>query len=58
MKGDRVKTSAAKRVMSMPKTSLAKTQEAEVALQNAYSEILNHIGEDPEIGRASCRERV
>lgn len=43
-----MKTSAAKRVMSMPKTPLATTQEAEIALQNAYSEILNHIGEDPE----------
>jgi len=43
-----VKTSAAKRVMSMPKTPLAKTHEAETALQNAYREILDHIGEDPE----------
>ena len=45
MKGDKLK-SAAKRVMSMPSRTAVKSQEDETALQHAYREILEHIGED------------
>jgi GTP cyclohydrolase I len=48
MKGDRMKAAATKRVMSMPKNPLAQEQEADSALQVAYREILERIGEDPE----------
>ena len=47
-KGERVKSSAAKRVMSMPKASQTKSQEAERALRDAYQQILENIGEDPQ----------
>lgn len=47
MKGDRVKNAAAKRVMSMPKPS-PKIESPETVLENAYLEILQNIGEDPE----------
>jgi GTP cyclohydrolase I len=48
MKGDRVKSGAAKRVMTMPKTSLQEQNRAEAALEKAYLEILENIGEDPD----------
>lgn len=48
MKGERVKSSATKRVMSMPKSSQGEPQEAERALRDAYREILENIGEDPQ----------
>jgi len=48
MKGDRVKSGAAKRVMTMPKTTLQEQSQAEAALEKAYLEILENIGEDPE----------
>jgi GTP cyclohydrolase I len=47
MKGDRVKSSAAKRVMTMPKTSTGSAREGE-PLEKAYRAILEHIGEDVE----------
>jgi len=43
-----VKSSAAKRVMSMPKASQAASQDAERALRDAYQAILENIGEDPQ----------
>ena len=48
MKGNRVKSAAAKRVMTMPKTTLQEQSQAEAALEKAYLEILENIGEDPE----------
>lgn len=48
MKGDKVKGSAAKRVMSMPKTVSSKSEDAQAALERAYAEVLDHIGEDPQ----------
>ena len=48
MKGDKVKSAAAKRVMSMPKLPLSKREAAEAALEQAYRTILDNIGEDPE----------
>jgi GTP cyclohydrolase I len=48
MKGDKVKGSAAKRVMSMPKTAATDSRDSEIALQHAYREILEHIGDDAE----------
>jgi GTP cyclohydrolase I len=48
MKGDKVKASAAKRIMSMPKTAAADSRDAEVGLQHAYREILEHISDDPD----------
>ena len=48
MKGNRVKSGAAKRVMTMPKTTLQEQSQAEAALEKAYLEILENIGEDPE----------
>jgi len=47
MKGERVR-SAAKRVMTMPKTTLQEHNEADAALEKAYLEILEKIGEDPD----------
>jgi GTP cyclohydrolase I len=44
MKGDEVKGAATKRVMSMPPAA----DDDEIALANAYREILDHIGEDPQ----------
>jgi GTP cyclohydrolase IA len=43
-----VKSGAAKRVMTMPKTTLQEQDQAEAALEKAYLEILENIGEDPE----------
>jgi GTP cyclohydrolase I len=43
MEGDEVKGAATKRIMSMP----AVADENEIALTNAYREVLDHIGEDP-----------
>src|SRR5881392_2091246 len=48
MKGDRVKGSAAKRVMTMPKTTLQEKDQAEAALEKAYLEVIERIGEDPD----------
>ena len=48
MKGNRVKSGAAERVMTMPKTTLQEQSQAEAALEKAYFEILENIGEDPE----------
>ncbi|PYY11235.1 MAG: GTP cyclohydrolase I FolE, partial [Acidobacteria bacterium] len=48
MKGNRVKSGAAERVMTMPKTTLQEQSQAEAALEKAYLEILENIGEDPE----------
>jgi len=47
MKGERVKSAAAKRVMSMPRPESGE-QENELALEKSYREILSRIGEDPE----------
>ena len=43
-----MKSGAAKRVMTMPKTTLQEQDQAEAALEKAYLEILENIGEDPE----------
>ena len=48
MKGDRVKSGAAKRVMTMPKTTLQEQNQAEAALEKAYLEVIEKIGEDPD----------
>jgi len=48
MKGDGVKSAAVKQVMSMPKAPTAKSEEAQFALEKAYFEVLQNIGEDPE----------
>jgi GTP cyclohydrolase I len=48
MKGDKVKSAAAKRLMSMPKPSGSKREDAEATLEKAYRMILDNIGEDPE----------
>jgi GTP cyclohydrolase I len=48
MKGDRVKSAAERRLMSMPKTSVSNPDSVEAALEKAYLDILNQIGEDPE----------
>jgi GTP cyclohydrolase I len=48
MKGDRVKSAAAKRLMTMPKVSMPKSEAAEATLEKAYLEILQNIGENPE----------
>ena len=48
MKGNRVKSGAAERVMTMPKMTLQEQSQAEAALEKAYLEILENIGEDPE----------
>ena len=47
MKGERVKSGAAKRVMTMPKTTLQEQNEVEAALERAYLEVIEKIGEDP-----------
>ena len=48
MKGERVKSGAAKRVMTMPKTTLQEQNEVEAALEKAYLEVIEKIGEDPD----------
>jgi GTP cyclohydrolase IA len=48
MKGDRVKSAAAKRVMTMPKTTLQEQNQTEAALEKAYLEVIEKIGEDPD----------
>jgi GTP cyclohydrolase I len=48
MKGDRVKSGAAKRVMTMPKTTLQEQNQEEAALEKAYLEVIEKIGEDPD----------
>ena len=48
MTGDRVKGGAAKRVMTMPKTTLQEQNEADAVLEKAYLEIIESIGEDPD----------
>ena len=48
MKGDRVKSGAVNRIMTMPKTTLQEENEIEVALEKAYLEVLERIGEDPD----------
>jgi len=48
MKGDRVKNRAVNRLMTMPKTTLQEENEIEAALEKAYLEVLEKIGEDPD----------
>jgi len=48
MKGDRVKSAVSKRVMTMPKTTLQEQNEADAALEKAYLEVIERIGEDPD----------
>src|SRR5581483_7180551 len=49
MKGDRVKSAAAKRVMTMPKTSMNEAEKVETALEKSYRQVLENIdGEDPD----------
>jgi len=48
MTGDRVKSAAVKRIMAMPKAPISKSESAQFALEKAYLEILQNIGEDPE----------
>jgi len=48
MKGDRVKSGAAKRVMTMPTTTLQEQNQAEASLEKAYLEVIKKIGEDPD----------
>lgn len=43
-----MKGSAAKRVMTMPKTTLQEKDQAEAALEKAYLEVIERIGEDPD----------
>jgi GTP cyclohydrolase I len=47
MKGDQVKSAAAKRVMSMPKRS-GQAEIAEAELEKAYRTVLEQIGENPQ----------
>jgi len=47
MKGDQVKSAAAKRVMSMPKRS-GSAETAEAELEKAYRTVLEQIGENPQ----------
>jgi len=48
MKGERVKSGAAKRLTTMPKTTLQEQNENEAALEKAYQEVIERIGEDPD----------
>ena len=48
MKGVRVKSAAAKRVMAMPKPITTDANKAEAALEKVYLEVLEQIGEDAE----------
>jgi GTP cyclohydrolase I len=49
MKGDRVKSAAVKRVMTMPKTTTNGAERAQAELEKAYLQVLENIGgEDPE----------
>ena len=43
-----MKSAAVKRIMSMPKPPISKSESAQSALEKAYLEILRNIGEDPE----------
>jgi len=43
-----VKSGAAKRVMTMPKTTPQEQNEVEAALEKAYLEVIEKIGEDPD----------
>src|SRR5256885_12352254 len=47
MKGDRVKSASVKRVMTMPKTTLHEQDQAGAALEKAYLEVIENVGEDP-----------
>ncbi|HVH85452.1 MAG TPA: GTP cyclohydrolase I FolE, partial [Terriglobales bacterium] len=48
MKGHRVKSAAAKRLMTMPKALSAEAEKSQAALERAYLEVLENIGENPE----------
>lgn len=48
MKGDRVKSAAVKRVMTMPKTTTDGAERAQAELEKAYLQVLENIGEDPD----------
>jgi GTP cyclohydrolase I len=49
MKGDRVKSAAVKRVMTMPKTTTNGAERAQAELEKAYLQVLENIGgEDPQ----------
>jgi GTP cyclohydrolase IA len=48
MKGDRVKSAAVKRVMTMPKTTTNGAERAQAELEKAYLQVLENIGEDPD----------
>jgi GTP cyclohydrolase IA len=48
MKGDPVKNTAARRMVTMPKPITTNLSKAEAALEKSYLEVLEQIGEDPE----------
>jgi GTP cyclohydrolase I len=43
-----MKSAAAKRVMTMPKTSINEVEKSQAALEKAYLQVLENIGEDPD----------